>query len=64
MLRTSLPGETGLGPDAPSTCAGMCGDYYYFYDDDDDYYRCHRQHGLICSCLAQSMCAGPSEYDR
>ena len=24
MLRTSQPGETGLGPHTPSTCAGMC----------------------------------------
>ena len=23
-LRTSQPGETGLGPHTPSTCAGMC----------------------------------------
>ena len=30
MLRTSLPGETGLGPHTPSTCAGMYG-YSYHY---------------------------------
>ena len=23
-VRTSQPGETGLGPHTPSTCAGMC----------------------------------------
>ena len=30
MLRTSLPGETGLGPHTPSACAGMSNDDYYY----------------------------------
>ena len=36
MLRTSQPGETGLGPNTPSTCTLECAINYY------QYYFCYR----------------------
>ena len=47
MLRTSLLGETGLGPHTPSTCAERCNDYCYCHYYDKKVLQIQtRQHAL------------------